>query len=296
MTLLVPRKAFDFSNWTRIPTENDCTMLKALGYTTAIVGASFNTQLARDQITVLVAHSFRIEVYAWMRHPWQQDLLDNALAACVGFPVERMWLDVEDADDATGKTPDQLAYDVQHGADYLRANFANEVSIYTGDWFWDQYMMTTNTFGCRLWLAYYVSLPPSLINIFPPPLPGGWTTLTVWQWRNNLKPGTDFNADDDIILEDDMTPADVDAAIEAKLTAEVWPKFGAVLTQLGSLGAAIVTTGNALTQHIATHPGGGATQTMAAELADMMTKIGALEADTTTLATKVKAMGAAANG
>jgi Glycosyl hydrolases family 25 len=205
------RKAFDFSNWTRIPTDKDCTDLLAQGYDTAIVGASFNPQLARQQIAVLVAHGFRIEMYAWLRHPWRADLLDAAINASYGFPVERMWLDVEDADDAMGKTPAQLEFDVNAALTYLESHLSVPVGIYTGDWFWDAYMATTNTFGCALYLANYVTDTSVL-----PPLPGGWTVLTIWQHAYHLT-GTDFNADDDLILveEDDMTPQQVQQLNEA---------------------------------------------------------------------------------
>jgi hypothetical protein len=211
----LPRKAFDFSNWTRIPTAEDCAFLLAAGYTTAIVGASFNIGLARQQIAVLLTAGFRIEVYAWLRHPWQAQLLQNAIDAGAGFPVERYWMDVEDAQDATGKTTAELEFDIQAGVDYLHAGLPAgiEVGIYTGDWFWDAYVVSKKTFGCRLWLANYVSDTTNL-----PPVPGGWTVdeLVIWQHADTL-PGTDFNADDDLILIEvlDMTPDETTAAIKA---------------------------------------------------------------------------------
>lgn len=246
------RKAFDCSNWTRVPTPDDLVTLRALGYTTAIVGASFDVQLARAQIAVLVATDFRVEVYAWLRHPWRPGLLDNALAACAGFPVERMWLDVEDADDATGKTPDQLAYDVQHGLDYLRARFAGEVGIYTGSWFWGPYMETTDTFGCRLWLANYVSVP--VVAWILARLPGGWTELAIWQWNNHLA-GTAFNADDNLILEeDDMTPEETAAAIKVYVDPKVGALYQNALnngTDILRHGAQIEALATAFAQHVA---------------------------------------------
>ena len=289
------RKAFDFSNWSRVPTPDDIATLRALGYTTAIVGASFDPQLARDQITVLVAAGFRIEVYAWLRHPWRQDLLDAALTACVGFPVERMWLDVEDAEDAAGKTPDQLAFDVQTAVDYLRAHFANEVAIYTGSWFWGPYMETTNTFGCRLWLANYVTTPD--VAWIVTQLPGGWTaaTLAIWQYRNNLKPGSDFNADDDLILEaDDMTADETAAAIKAYVDPKATALYlNAVQngTDILRQGAQIVALATAFAAHVQEDsvPTNNPDPAVAATLADIQKQHAALVARIEAAAAALKA-------
>lgn len=251
---MVLRKAFDFSNWTRVPTPADIAELLALGYNTAIVGASFDPQLARDQITVLVAAGFRIEVYAWLRHPWRPDLLQNAVDACAGFPVERFWLDVEDADDATGKTPAQLAFDVEAALAYLRARLIIEIGIYTGSWFWDPYMETTDTFGCRLWLANYVVVPD--ITWILNRLPGGWTpgTLAIWQWANHLG-GTTFNADDNLILEeDDMTPDETAAAIRAYVDPKTTALYLNALNNGADIlrhGAHIEALASALAAHVA---------------------------------------------
>lgn len=241
------RKAFDFSNWTRIPTGDDLDTLRALGYTTGIVGASFNVPLARLQIAALIAGGFRVEIYCWLRHPWRADLLQNAIDACIGFSVDRFWLDVEDAEDAMGKTPDQLAFDVEAALAYLRGRLHVEIGIYTGSWFWDAYMETTNTFECRLWLANYVTNP--LIDPVTKTgwiyqhLPGGWTpeTFVIWQWRNNLKPGSDFNADDNLILlEDDMTTEETAAAIKAYVD----PKTTALYLNAVQNGADIMAHGD----------------------------------------------------
>jgi hypothetical protein len=271
------RIAFDFSNWTDVPTDADCATLKTLGYTTGIVGASFNPGLARQQLAALVAHGFRVEVYAWLRHPWQVALLASAIDACAGFPVERIWLDVEDAEDATGKTPDQLAFDVEQALAYLRGRFDGEVGIYTGDWFWDQYMQTTNTFGCRLWLANYVPVPVAL-----PPLPGGWVleNLVIWQWQNHLS-GTAFNADDDLILQEEDRMKYTDAKLDAI--------FPAILTTLAQALDLANAAGNAISNHINTHPGGGATITQAGELQPLNDKINAYEAELTAFKAAVAA-------
>lgn len=253
------RKAFDFSNWTRVPTADDCVTLRNLGYTTAIVGASFNPGLARQQIAVLVTFGFRIEVYAWLRHPIRDALLQNAIDACTGFPVERMWLDVEDAEDAMGRSPDELAQDVRLGVSYLRTRLTIEVGIYTGSWFWDDYMETTDTFGCRLWLANYVTTPN--VAFIHAHLPGGWTpeTLVIWQWNNHLA-GTDFNADDNLILVEvsDMSPEETAAAIKAYVDPKVGALFGNALNNGADIvrhGAQISALASAFAAHV--QEGGG---------------------------------------
>lgn len=255
------RKAFDFSNWTRVPTPQDCSDLKYLGYTTGIVGASFNVSLARLQIESLIQGGFRVEVYCWLRHPWREDLLNNALIASEGFKVERFWLDVEDAEDAIGKTPDQLAFDVQIALTWLRARLTIPIGIYTGSWFWDAYMETINTFGCTLWLANYIDGPPNVDEVTKTgwiyqQLPGGWTadTLAIWQWRNNLKPGSDFNADDNLILIEGATRMYTDAQLDTKFIAlylNAVQNGKDIMTQLAQIQA----LASALADHIQNHSG-----------------------------------------
>jgi len=260
------RKAFDFSNWTRVPTIDDIATLRALDYTTAIIGASFDVALAREQITVLVEAGFRIEVYSWLRHPWRSGLLDNAINACAGFPVERLWLDVEDAADATGKTPEQLAFDVRTALDYIHARTSIPTGIYTGSWFWDSYMGTTDTFGEVLWLANYVTIPN--VTFIYSHLPGGWTpdTLFIWQWNNHLA-GTAFNADDNLILKETDMP---DTYTRAEVDAKIGAVFGLGLRNQDSIFA----LAKALADHVQNHG---------------QTAIGASVADLTALKDKLEA-------
>ncbi len=76
----------------------------------------------------------------------------------------------------------------------------------------------------------------------------------------------------------DVSPTEVDAAIAAA-NKQVYEYIGNVLVTLGKQGSAIQTIGNALINHVATHPGGGATNTMAAALEDTIAKVNQLEAD-----------------
>jgi len=278
------RKAFDFSNWTRVPTIDDIATLRALGYTTAIIGASFDVALAREQISILVAAGFRIEVYGWLRHPGRAGLLDNAISACAGFPVERLWLDVEDADDALGQSPEQLAFDVRAALDYLHARATIPTGIYTGSWFWDSYMGTTDTFGEVLWLANYVSTPS--VNFIYSHLPGGWKPddLVIWQWNNHLA-GTAFNADDNLILKETDMP-------DTYTRAEVDAKIGALLGLEIDLGQQIKNVGGSLWNHVANH-----NQTnVDASRADLQKMIDDLAAAQKALHDRIAAAGAILDG
>jgi hypothetical protein len=227
----VTRRAADFANYTPLPTQQDFDDLRAGGYDTVIIGCSYfppgKPTFARDQIQAWLAGGFRVEAYAWLRHPCQPFLLQRAIDAIAGLPVERLWLDVEDADDATGKTPDQLAWDVRTALDYIHARTTVPTGIYTGSWFWAPYMNTNDTFGQVLWLANYVTIPN--VDFIYNHIPGGWTkdTLVIWQHDNHLEVST-FNADDNIILKEtvtDMTAVETDAAIKAYTD----PKFAALL-------------------------------------------------------------------
>lgn len=145
--------------------------------------------------------------------------------------------------------------------------------------------------------------------IYPRPY-GIWTPATVIGKQyfgdatfNGLAVDFDIFNRALLIGDSDMTPEQVDAAIEAKLNTEVYPKIGALYANAGSLGAQLIQQGNginavgsALIQHVATHPGGGATNTMAADLDAMQTAMAGIEAEVTGLKGKIAAIGAAANG
>ncbi len=94
--------------------------------------------------------------------------------------------------------------------------------------------------------------------------------VAIWQWNNHLG-GTDFNADDNLIfLEANRVKYD-----DAKLDAV----FAAVLQTLSVALGLANEAGNAISNHINTHPGGGATTTQAAEMQDLNDKINANEAN-----------------
>jgi hypothetical protein len=264
---MVQAIAADLSNWQRVPTPTDIARLKQMGVKRVIIGSSFGT-VWQEQIAVCEAAGFEVQEYMFPGHI---------------HPTNRVWwLDVE------------------------QAETADEVIAIVGD-----HQTTTPPTGIYTRKGIFILLDVNIVALFPGlklwdanygPLPrtfspyGGWLFATMTQYQDTTDIGTGLAVDLSVYEEIDMTPEEVDAAIEAKLIAEVWPKIGALLTQLGNLGAGLVATGNALAQHIATHPGGGATITMVNDIADMQAKVGVIEAETAALEAKVKAIGAAANG
>lgn len=261
-------KAADLSNWQRIPTPDDILKLKQMGVKRVIIGSSFGA-LWQEQVAVCEAAGFEVQEYMFAGHI---------------HPTNRVWwLDVEQAE-----TADEVIQLV--GAEPTGVNPPTGIYTRKGIFILLGVDIVALFPGLKLWDANYGPLP----RTFSPY--GGWLAADMTQYQDTTDIGTGLSVDLSVYEESDMTPEEVDAAIETKLTTEVWPKFGAVLTQLGNLGAGLVATGNALAQHIATHPGGGATITMANDIADMQTKVGAIETETAALEAKVKAIGAAANG
>lgn len=285
------RKAIDFANWTGIPTPFDIACLQAAGYDTVIVGCSYDRYVngvpqhhGRQQLEAFLAAGFRLEAYCWLRHPVQVLLLQRTIDAIAGLPVERLWLDVEDADDAAGKSPASLAADVEFALQYLHDRTNVPTGIYTGSWFWGPYMQTDNTFGEPLWLANYVS--QTSLEFIAGRIPGGWnfSDLIIWQHSNHL-PICSYNADDNLIIQETEE--------RVKYTDDILDKaFISLLETLGKSLDIANTAAGAIINHIATHPNGGATTTMMSEISDLIAKQDALTADIT----KFKAAIAAAAG
>ena len=96
--------------------------------------------------------------------------------------------------------------------------------------------------------------------------------------------------------EADMTPDEVNAIIDERFKKDVYPKIGAELATLGKHGEAIVVTANALIQHVATHPAGGPTATMVANLKDVQQRVGALEDEIDQFSANIKAIQDRGNG
>ena len=249
-------KAVDFANFTRIPAASEIGCWEDLGFSLAIVGASFHESVwgpnqPKKQLTALQAMGFRRHAYSWLRHPFAENrrLFDQAFVQIAGTGVEMMWIDVEDTESAGRVTKEQRVIDVWQAIDYWHnARPDLPLGIYTGKWYWDIWMSgVKETFGLPLWLAAYVLDEGELVarpqlddDFMRKYIPGGWKPEDVWLWQYIGSILTcNLNVDRNIILE----------AGRMKYTDEVLDKtFGAILNDLGQKGAQIVALGQGLAQ------------------------------------------------
>src|SRR4051812_17031423 len=89
-------KAIDFANYAPVPTADQIAQFIALGYTRAIVGASYGER-ATAQLRACADGGMDVEAYLWLESGdgWQT-ALTRCLASIWGTKVKRVWLDYEE--------------------------------------------------------------------------------------------------------------------------------------------------------------------------------------------------------
>ncbi len=269
----------DISNYTPVEslTPSVIANLKAYGITTVAIGASYGT-LVDEQAALLKDH-FDLEFYGF---PDTQSTLATALNACLRWPCKRFWVDLEGPG-----IPLEQAINLADAVCYPRGI---EDVIYTNMASWGQHGAGTNTYGKRLIYAHYDENPA--ID-WPREGFGGWTLDQVLRKQYSYRGIFGINCDLSITNQEaTMTVDEVNQLIEAKINAEVYPKIGALLANAGRTGAALTAIGDAFFDHVANHPGGGATATMAAAIAGASDKIAAIEAATASLDAALKKLNA----
>lgn len=245
-------RAIDFANFTPVPQPDEMGCWRELGFDLAIVGASFQNSAfgsnqPRKQLQALQANGFRRQAFSWLRHPFalNRRLMDTAFEQIAGTGVEMMWIDVEDAPSAALVPLQQRVNDVWQAIDYWRnARPDLPLGIYTGKWWWDQWMHGIGeTFGLPLWMAAYVldeedikdGVSEEFLKNF---IPGGWRPDQVWLWQYAGSVDTcTLNTDRNLILE----------ARRMKYTDEVLDRtFAALIQDLGKKGEIQVALGQGL--------------------------------------------------
>jgi hypothetical protein len=223
-------KALDISNWQPVPSQQQLDCWYSLGYCRVIVGCSYGT-IGRVQCEAVANDGrFELEVYGWLRHPIQYSLFQKVLDTIVGLPVKRIYIDWEDADDATGKTPEQLEWDVKAAIEFLQARTQVPLALYTGDWFYEPYVGTGNNFGLPLWIASYTTEPI---------IPACWKDNTIlWQTAGSIQV-CGMTVDDDLILIENGTD-------RMYTDAQIDEKVGALFANAMQNGADILAHGAAI--------------------------------------------------
>lgn len=166
----------DIANFTAVPTPEQLALMKSLGLTTLIVGASYGI-VARNQIIAGQAAKLNTEAYAFIEFSdnWKAPL-DRALNAIAGLGIERLWLDLELQ--ANGYTPDEICARIREATDYVESIAPSiQVGYYSAAWWWNANcagIAADDVYARPLWFARYGSPERGWENDF-----GGWTAEHV---------------------------------------------------------------------------------------------------------------------
>jgi hypothetical protein len=143
-----------------------------------------------------------MSVAAYVYLYWRYDIagqVREALRVVEGFPVERLWLDCEDATGGLSAEAivEKIGEAVAAGGDF-------PCGIYTGRWWWQPATGDSAAFKyLPLWHAEYTSgadVLPSFEGFRPY---GGWSRPVMWQFQGTTTPcgvGVDLNLRDVPIL------------------------------------------------------------------------------------------------
>jgi hypothetical protein len=173
-------KALDISVWSGTLSSANVQGWIAQGYTHLIVGTQ-NGSTAQQQLTTAVAGGMTVDIYKYLYFDTDMTTqVQNALAIANGYPIGRIWLDVED--DPGTLSVGQIVAKVQEAVD---ACGATPRGIYTGAWWWN-----ANLPGCAafsdlpLWYSWYDGIDS--LDTWSTQAFGGWSRPTGKQYQGNV--------------------------------------------------------------------------------------------------------------
>ncbi len=173
------------------PAELDCFWESGVRH--VIVGTQVE-ETARQQLAVAVARGMTVDAYVYLN--WYDDMraqVREAMKRVQGFPIGRMWLDVED-EDLHGYGYKTLSSIVRAGIDECKLHGGVECGIYTGPGFWRTFMNDTSALSdVPLWYARYNR--KRALSDWREDKFGGWPKAVGKQWAEEpmCRVGVDKN-------------------------------------------------------------------------------------------------------
>ena len=165
--------AADVSVWETPLAQSEMDCFWDSGVRHVVVGTQ-DTTVAREQLAMAVARGMTVDAYVYLY--WDKDIaaqVNAAFAMAHGFPIGRMWLDIEADPKALGQTA--LVAMIQQGLTTCAANGTVGCGIYSGPGWWKSYVGNTGAFATTpLWYALY-NKQRSLSD---------WTTEKFGQWAS----------------------------------------------------------------------------------------------------------------
>ena len=223
--------ASDVSVWETPLAQSQMDCFWDSGIRHVIVGTQ-DALVAHQQLAMAVARGMTVDAYVYIY--WDTDITAQVNAAfdmVQGYPVGRMWLDIEQATSTLGANT--LIPRIQAGLDACNARAPGTCGIYTSPGWWQTYVANTATFAdVPLWYALYNkkrSLSDWSTEHF-----GAWTAPVGKQFQT--APLCDVGGADWDILQVSATPTVVvdrtlpaDTGMPPDAPGELWPANGMVI-------------------------------------------------------------------
>ncbi len=189
-----------------------------LGVRLVIVQAhpeGYGRETSLELIRTLVAHRCALHadgmpwdsyIYEYMADPdWTASALGTLdLAVGEGHVPRELWLDVEDVDSERGWPSAWRQQAVERDLDacdaWAEAHGLPPTGIYSGKWYWDQYMGSASFPGRELWDSNYDGQADAAVNFHPY---GGWTEAAIKQYAGTSTLGGVGGVDLDVLSVDE---------------------------------------------------------------------------------------------
>lgn len=184
--------AVDVSMWEGPIAESETDCMWTSGVRHVIAGTQVE-EVTRQQLAMAVSRGMTVDAYVYLY--WDRDItaqVQEAFRRVKGFPIGRMWLDVEEDPRSLGSNA--LIAKVQTAYNVCMAQGAADCGIYTGPGFWRTYMSDTKSLSnIPLWYAQYNG--KKLLSDWPTEHFGGWAKPVAKQWAEEALCGVGVDKD-----------------------------------------------------------------------------------------------------
>lgn len=173
--------ALDVSMWEGPISQREMDCFWESGVRHIVAGTQIE-EITRQQLAMAVSRGMTVDAYVYLY--WDRDMtaqVKEAFRRVEGFPIGRLWLDVEEDPKSLGWT--KVVSLVKGGLETCASIFgsADGCGIYTGPGFWKTHMNNTSELGTTpLWYAQYNArrtLDAWSVERF-----GGWSKPAAKQW------------------------------------------------------------------------------------------------------------------
>ena len=146
--------AVDVSHWEGVLAQREVDCFWESGVRHLIAGTQVE-EVTRQQLDMAISRGMTVDAYVYIY--WDMDIaaqVNEALRRAAGFPIGRLWIDVEE--DPQGRGTKEIVSMVRLAVNTCRAQKKTSCGIYTGPGFWKTYMdNTTELADVPLWYAWY---------------------------------------------------------------------------------------------------------------------------------------------